>query len=268
MLARRPSGSPTPRRPSARAPRSPRRRPWPRRSRAIEHGVDLEVRGDRPLRGLGRRPAAAHVRRRRLVRADHVQRRAGELRKLDRPAQRDVRGLGAVGADHDGLEHARTVAPVASGEQVVEIRRVAYETILYDVRDDGVATVTLNTPDNRNALSNQLLSELTAAFESARDDERGALRRADLVAREGVLGRRGARPVRRRRPARAQALRHRALPAPVPRDPRARQADDLRGQRARARRRARRRALLRPDRGQGQRDVRHPGDQRRASSRS
>jgi enoyl-CoA hydratase/carnithine racemase len=47
---------------------------------------------------------------------------------------------------------------------------VSYATILYDVRDDGVATVTLNTPDNRNALSNELLSELTAAFESARDD--------------------------------------------------------------------------------------------------
>jgi enoyl-CoA hydratase len=47
---------------------------------------------------------------------------------------------------------------------------VSYETILYDVRDDGVATVTLNTPDNRNALSNQLLTEVTAALESARDD--------------------------------------------------------------------------------------------------
>jgi enoyl-CoA hydratase len=49
---------------------------------------------------------------------------------------------------------------------------VSYETILYDVRDDGVATVKLNTPDNRNALTNELLGELTAAFESARDDER------------------------------------------------------------------------------------------------
>jgi enoyl-CoA hydratase len=49
---------------------------------------------------------------------------------------------------------------------------VSYETILYDVRDDGVATVTLNTPDNRNALSNELLAELTGAFEAARDDER------------------------------------------------------------------------------------------------
>jgi len=49
---------------------------------------------------------------------------------------------------------------------------MTYETILYDVRDDGVATVTLNTPDNRNALTNELLGELTSAFESARDDER------------------------------------------------------------------------------------------------
>jgi enoyl-CoA hydratase len=49
---------------------------------------------------------------------------------------------------------------------------VSFETILYDVRDDGVATVTLNTPDNRNALTNQLLSDLIDAFESARADER------------------------------------------------------------------------------------------------
>ncbi len=49
---------------------------------------------------------------------------------------------------------------------------MSYETILYDVRDDGVATVTLNTPDNRNALSDALLTDLTDAFESARDDER------------------------------------------------------------------------------------------------
>ena len=49
---------------------------------------------------------------------------------------------------------------------------MSYEAILYDVRDDGVATVTLNTPDNRNALSNQLLGEQTEAFEAAGADER------------------------------------------------------------------------------------------------
>ena len=47
-----------------------------------------------------------------------------------------------------------------------------YETILYDVRPDGVATVTLDSPDNRNALSGELVEELTDAFESARADER------------------------------------------------------------------------------------------------
>ena len=48
---------------------------------------------------------------------------------------------------------------------------MAYDTILYDVADSGVATITLNQPDTRNALSNELLGELIDAFESARDDE-------------------------------------------------------------------------------------------------
>ena len=48
---------------------------------------------------------------------------------------------------------------------------MAYETLLYDVADNGVATITLNQPDTRNALSNEVLSELIAAFESAREDE-------------------------------------------------------------------------------------------------
>ena len=46
-----------------------------------------------------------------------------------------------------------------------------YETIQYDVREDGVATITLDQPEKRNALSNQMLSELVEAFEAARDDE-------------------------------------------------------------------------------------------------
>jgi enoyl-CoA hydratase len=47
---------------------------------------------------------------------------------------------------------------------------LAYDTILYEVAD-GVATVTLDQPDTRNALSNELLGELIDAFESARDDD-------------------------------------------------------------------------------------------------
>ena len=47
-----------------------------------------------------------------------------------------------------------------------------YETILYEVGDTGVATITLDQPDTRNALSAELLSELADAFRSAREDER------------------------------------------------------------------------------------------------
>ena len=49
---------------------------------------------------------------------------------------------------------------------------MAYASLLYEVRDDGVATIALNSPDTRNALSNELLGELLDAFQSARDDER------------------------------------------------------------------------------------------------
>jgi enoyl-CoA hydratase/carnithine racemase len=42
--------------------------------------------------------------------------------------------------------------------------------VLYSVAD-GVATVALNEPETRNALSDELLDALLAAFERARDDE-------------------------------------------------------------------------------------------------
>src|SRR3954465_10525287 len=48
---------------------------------------------------------------------------------------------------------------------------MSYHTILYDVSAAGAATITLNHPDTRNALSNELLGELIDAFEAARDDE-------------------------------------------------------------------------------------------------
>jgi enoyl-CoA hydratase len=45
----------------------------------------------------------------------------------------------------------------------------AYETVRYEVAD-RVATIALDSPENRNALSNELLAELIDAFETARDD--------------------------------------------------------------------------------------------------
>jgi 3-hydroxypropionyl-coenzyme A dehydratase len=47
---------------------------------------------------------------------------------------------------------------------------MTYETLRYDVSDAGVATIALDQPDTRNALSDELLRELIAALETARDD--------------------------------------------------------------------------------------------------
>jgi enoyl-CoA hydratase/carnithine racemase len=45
-----------------------------------------------------------------------------------------------------------------------------YERVRYGVAESGVATIALDQPDSRNALSNELLAELLAAFTAARDD--------------------------------------------------------------------------------------------------
>jgi len=47
---------------------------------------------------------------------------------------------------------------------------VPTDKVLYDVADAGIATITLNDPDTRNALSPELLAGLIAAFERARED--------------------------------------------------------------------------------------------------
>jgi enoyl-CoA hydratase/carnithine racemase len=46
-----------------------------------------------------------------------------------------------------------------------------YDTIRYEVAENGVATLTLDQPDTRNALSNELLGELIDALERARDED-------------------------------------------------------------------------------------------------
>jgi enoyl-CoA hydratase len=48
---------------------------------------------------------------------------------------------------------------------------VATDAVLYTLAKSGVATITLNDPDTRNALSAELLLGLIEAFERARDDE-------------------------------------------------------------------------------------------------
>src|SRR5919199_4961853 len=48
---------------------------------------------------------------------------------------------------------------------------MAFETLRYEPAGDGVATITLDQPETRNALSDEVLDELIAAFEAARDDD-------------------------------------------------------------------------------------------------
>jgi len=48
---------------------------------------------------------------------------------------------------------------------------VALATVRYDVAPTGVATIAMDQPDTRNALSDELLGDLIAAFRTARDDD-------------------------------------------------------------------------------------------------
>ena len=46
-----------------------------------------------------------------------------------------------------------------------------YSTLRYEVADTGVATISLDRPETRNALSDEVLADLLAAFTAARDDD-------------------------------------------------------------------------------------------------
>jgi len=48
---------------------------------------------------------------------------------------------------------------------------MAYESLRYDVAPTGVATIALDQPQTRNALSDELLGELIDALQTARDDD-------------------------------------------------------------------------------------------------
>src|SRR5215210_5647779 len=48
---------------------------------------------------------------------------------------------------------------------------MAYASLRYEVAATGVATITLDVPETRNALSDAVLDDLLAAFTAARDDD-------------------------------------------------------------------------------------------------
>src|SRR3954453_360775 len=67
-----------------------------------------------------------------------------------------------------GLSRAESVAAMV--ERYRLRRPMASATVRYDVAD-SVATITLDQPETRNALSDELLDDLIEAFELARDDD-------------------------------------------------------------------------------------------------
>src|SRR5215218_3781569 len=78
------------------------------------------------------------------------------------------RGQSSAGS---GASIARRAAIRQSGKWHVPLAaQMTYAHLRYDVAPSGVATVALDEPDSRNALSDELLGELIAAFEDARDD--------------------------------------------------------------------------------------------------
>jgi enoyl-CoA hydratase len=65
--------------------------------------------------------------------------------------------------------------PAAGADPTVAARRVGframpYATLRYETSETGVATIALDQPETRNALSDELLDELIAALKTARDD--------------------------------------------------------------------------------------------------
>ncbi len=139
----------------------------------------------------------------------------------------------------------------------------AYETLIYEAAESGVATIALNQPETRNALSPQLLAELLQALQHARDDEQVrvvvlASTHASVFSSGGNLAAFSSEV--------SQLDKHREnerFPELFALLGRARQALDLRRRRPCARRCARVGARLRPDRRARERPLRHAGDQRR-----
>ena len=138
-----------------------------------------------------------------------------------------------------------------------------FETVRYDVADSGVATIALDQPDTRNALSEAVVRDLIAAFETARDDD--AVRCVVLASTHpttfsagGNLGGFAADvPLARKHEGNALFPQLFALIGKLGKPVRLRRRRALPGGRLRAR------ARVRPDRGLGARDVRHARDQRR-----
>ncbi len=134
---------------------------------------ELYVLGDDPLQRVNRfeDPACAE-RSRRAARATGAPRgatgRAGHARRFSWPrcdgdSVVDVPETVISGPPFDPVEPFRHV-PLPAWEQSGEYRDIIYEVA------EGIARITINRPERRNAFRPQTLFELAGAFERARDD--------------------------------------------------------------------------------------------------
>ena len=131
---------------------------------------------------------------------------------------------------------------------------------------EGIAKITINRPEVRNAFRPETVFEMLDAFADARDDPSIGVVHAHRRRRRGVLlGRRPERARRRRlRRRRRRAAAERARPAAP--DPLAAQAGDRDGRRLCDRRRPRAARRLRPDDRRRQRALRADRPARSAAS--
>jgi enoyl-CoA hydratase/carnithine racemase len=64
------------------------------------------------------------------------------------------------------------------------------DAVLFDAREDGIAIITLNRPDARNALGKDIRAGLFAAWERFEHDAKAARCNPDRRGRQGILRRR------------------------------------------------------------------------------
>ena len=65
-----------------------------------------------------------------------------------------------------------------------------FDDILYSKSAEGIAKITINRPEVRNAFRPETVKELQKAFEDAREDEASRRHRPDRAGQGGVLLRR------------------------------------------------------------------------------
>jgi naphthoate synthase len=68
------------------------------------------------------------------------------------------------------MEEPMTDTPATPPDQVTWTRHSGYEDVIYETSSDGIARITINRPEVRNAFRTETMNELIRAFDHVRDD--------------------------------------------------------------------------------------------------